>query len=197
MNAKTSTYRIEDPSPARRAPEGGVLFSEDPAGLSHEAMLSESTIPCRFFLQGYCSTGRSCRFSHHSFHSAVEIAATASIKCQFHARGYCKAGDLCKFSHDQNVNTPREKETHNPAEVPVCRYVVTVSPTICSPSFFQSLRGCKNPNCHFKHINPANLPIKASPASAIEASNILERYSSVKKAESRGSEVEFRRFGPP
>jgi hypothetical protein len=25
----------------------------------------------------------------------------------------------------------------------------------------------------------------------------LERYSSVKKAESRGSEVEFRRFGPP
>lgn len=174
-----------------------MLFSEDPAGLSHEAKLTESTIPCRFYLQGYCSTGPSCRFMHQLVHSPAEIAAKGAIKCQFHARGYCKAGDLCQFSHDQKVNTPREQETHNPAEVPICRYVVPVPPIICSHRFFQSLRGCKNPNCHFEHINPANLSMKASPATAIKASNILDRYSSVKKAESRGSEVELRRAWPP
>jgi hypothetical protein len=63
--------------------------------------------------------------------------------------------------------------------------------------FYQSLRGCKNANCPFKHVAPADAQVitKITPTdeASEEAAKILEKYSSTKKAETKGVDVEVRR----
>lgn len=183
MKTPAASSEVSTSLPAAALSEAGALFREDTGGSEHEAGHRESTIPCRFFLKGYCSAGAACRFSHVIGSTEVRDAIMPAISCHFHARGYCKAGELCKFSHDEHVEPPRDVKSDANVEVPVCL-------------FFQSLRGCKNANCHFKHINPVHPTVSTSPAKIEEASKILDKYSAVKKAEIRGSDVEIRRPSP-
>ena len=42
---------------------------------------------CKFFKQGKCRAGATCRFAH------------PMTKCTFYSAGKCNAGDYCKFLH--------------------------------------------------------------------------------------------------
>jgi hypothetical protein len=156
------------------------LFFEDisdvPVAISKPVMP-----PCRYFRSGYCSAGSSCPFSHNDAYRPV---SSSKVPCQFFLKEACREGANCKFSHDLTPGLiDAAPASFKSAEKPVCK-------------FFQSLRGCKNPDCPFRHVSDVVLPKVSIPASGAEegvASKILEKYSSVRKAEEKGADVEVRK----
>lgn len=124
---------------------------------------SETAAACRFFGAGYCAKGSLCEFRH-------SVEKNASIPCQYYIKGNCLNGSSCRFSH---AAAPR---SHSGA-APVCK-------------FFGTLRGCKNPSCPFRHESET-VAVPVGVAGLGE--KILEKYSSVKKADSLGVEAAVHR----
>ena len=60
-----------------------------------------------------------------------------------------------------------------------------------SSRFFQSLRGCKNASCPFQHVKE-DVTVAPGAVGLGQASKILDKYSSVKLAESRGADLHTR-----
>merc|ERR1712224_548035 len=69
-------------------------------------------MPCKFFAQGICAKGESCRFSHDSPAFAVASGVNRDFKvggnryftpCKFFQLGVCSKGAACTFSHDSGI----------------------------------------------------------------------------------------------
>ena len=86
----------------------------------------------------------------------IHVSAAVKPPCQYFLKGLCRVGVNCRFSHQ---------------EVAVCK-------------FFQGLRGCKNASCPFRHVPNAVVPVVVKSTDA--SKTILDKYSSVKVAESKG-----------
>jgi hypothetical protein len=57
-------------------------------------------VPCRYWMEGKCSKGDECTFSHASRpNRSVEDAKSEDV-CRFHIAGNCLKGDNCMYSHD-------------------------------------------------------------------------------------------------
>eukprot|EP00960_Hanusia_phi_P001308 36667-Hanusia_phi.AAC.3 len=54
--------------------------------------------PCRFFIQGRCNAGRTCRFSHDPKYFQQQDAL-GKAPCKFFQNGICVAGDACPYGH--------------------------------------------------------------------------------------------------
>ena len=78
-----------------------------------------------------------------------------------------------------------------PSTMQVChmRYAFVATPF----RFDQTLRGCNNAACPFRHEERMPARASASPASSADATNILGKYSAVRIAESKGVEAEVRK----
>ncbi|CAB3406194.1 unnamed protein product [Caenorhabditis bovis] len=63
--------------------------------------MSNSTPVCRYFANGACDMGDSCRYSH-------DRSSVNSQICQFYAIGRCSFGNRCRFDHRKpNSQSPR------------------------------------------------------------------------------------------
>ncbi|PNH10633.1 Protein cps3 [Tetrabaena socialis] len=57
-------------------------------------IMSNSSVPCKFFAQGYCAKGRDCPFKHGS------AAGSNGLPCKFFSQaGGCNKGANCQFLH--------------------------------------------------------------------------------------------------
>jgi len=62
---------------------------------------------CKYYLNGTCKWGNSCRFSHET---AMPIHNTKEI-CKFYKEGTCRNGGNCPFSHELlNGQGPTKEE---------------------------------------------------------------------------------------
>lgn len=52
-----------------------------------------SSVLCRYYLNGCCRDGASCRFSHDRQNSQP------SMVCRFYSKGHCSYGDRCRYDH--------------------------------------------------------------------------------------------------
>ena len=116
-----------------------------------------------------------CRFDLAGFCAKGELcefrhdgsSPSREIPCQYHIRGNCLEGDKCRFSHVSFQN-----------KTPVCR-------------FFGTLRGCKNPSCPYRHETES---VSVVPTGVVgQGEKILNKYSSVKKAEALGAKAAVHR----
>ncbi len=57
-------------------------------------------VPCRYWMEGKCSKGDSCTFSHLQRPNKTAEEAKSGEVCRFHISGSCLKGDACLFSHD-------------------------------------------------------------------------------------------------
>lgn len=120
------------------------------------------------------NTQIACRFHQTGFCLKGELcefrhdgfSLSREIPCQYHIRGNCLEGDKCRFSHASLQN-----------KVPVCR-------------FFGTLRGCKNPSCPYGHETET---VSVPTGVVGQGEKILNKYSSVKKAEALGAEAAVHR----
>jgi hypothetical protein len=172
----------ERPNAANVSTDGDFpLFSEDSLTLHENG--TEGRAVCRYFAAGECFEGSRCRFSHESIPMSNTISD--NIPCRYFLRGECRLGDNCHFSHKHvpPAGTHFQHALDNSSSKPACR-------------FFQSLRGCKNPKCEFSHVRDTTGSVDASlrnVSDSVAGSRILEKYSSVKKAEAAGSEIHVRK----
>lgn len=62
---------------------------------------SQPKVPCRYWMEGRCSKGDLCTFSHAlKPNKTVEEAKSTTEVCKFHIAGCCLKGDDCLYSHD-------------------------------------------------------------------------------------------------
>jgi len=94
--------------PAARNKDQGLKRPAEAASL---ADYGPAKAPCKYFAEGHCRNGDSCRFSHERA-KANPLAALASANassragaacsatpCKFFADGFCEKGLGCRFSH--------------------------------------------------------------------------------------------------
>lgn len=58
---------------------------------------------CRYFMEGICSKGDKCTFSHSVVPNKTPEEARVKEPCKFFIMGSCMKGDACYFSHDLSV----------------------------------------------------------------------------------------------
>ena len=98
------------------------LFSLDEGIVQLISPVCPKLPPCRYFQQGFCSAGSSCRFSHETTVEPPTSLKKLDVLCQFYPRGLCKEGTNCRFSHSipaSNDVTTRPVK----AEPALCKYV--------------------------------------------------------------------------
>ena len=68
-----------------------------------EPLRDKSNNLCRFFLNGNCTRGDTCNFSHNlSTASSLPgqgAASSTTQPCRFFQRGYCSYGEQCRYAH--------------------------------------------------------------------------------------------------
>lgn len=98
------------------------LFSLDDGIVASISPVRPKLPPCRYFQQGSCSAGSSCRFAHAVRADTFEGLKKLDLPCQFYARGLCREGANCRFSH----SIPASKDVNArplEAEPALCKYV--------------------------------------------------------------------------
>ncbi|GAB6020202.1 putative E3 ubiquitin-protein ligase makorin-2 [Chamberlinius hualienensis] len=66
-----------------------------------------SSVLCRYYLNGCCRGGASCRFSHDRQNSQ------SSMACRFYLKGHCSYGDRCRYDHVRLPSTVASTDTNN------------------------------------------------------------------------------------
>jgi len=65
--------------------------------------------PCKFYAEGHCANGDSCRFAHDGVIPGEMPGAeggktrwdsSVGAPCKFFSEGHCQNGDTCRFAHD-------------------------------------------------------------------------------------------------
>jgi len=75
-----------------------------------------STKLCRHFLQGRCTWGKDCKFSHDYdyFSRILHRQSNQNIKkCIFFERGYCRFGEECTYFHDSRRIDKSSRQKRN------------------------------------------------------------------------------------
>lgn len=62
--------------------------------------LAMPKVPCRYWMEGKCSKGDTCTYSHANRPNKTAEEAKSQEVCRFHIAGTCLKGDACLFSHD-------------------------------------------------------------------------------------------------
>lgn len=57
-------------------------------------------VPCRYWMEGKCSKGDECTFSHAIKPNKTADEAKSEEVCRFHIAGNCLKGENCMYSHD-------------------------------------------------------------------------------------------------
>lgn len=57
-------------------------------------------VPCRYWMEGKCSKGEACTFSHALVPNKTSEEARLEEVCRFHIAGSCLKGSSCLYSHD-------------------------------------------------------------------------------------------------
>lgn len=57
-------------------------------------------VPCRYWMEGKCSKGEECTFSHAQRPLRSPEEARSEEVCRFHLAGTCLKGEACLYSHD-------------------------------------------------------------------------------------------------
>lgn len=126
------------------------------------------------------SDGIPSDFTPNIHEAKVEFETQLVPSCKYFALGTCSAGSECRFRHESKIPTMCQYFLKGNCRLGLgCRFMHQQAPC----KFFQSLRGCKNAKCPFAHIKEA-LPVVVP--GGVGASKILDKYSSVKLAESKG-----------
>mmetsp|Transcript_4182 Transcript_4182/g.9954 ORF Transcript_4182/g.9954 Transcript_4182/m.9954 type:complete len:344 (-) Transcript_4182:252-1283(-) len=68
--------------------------------------------PCKFFQEGRCNAGKTCKFSHDP--SVLKLPITVA-PCRYFLAGHCAAGDACKFAHVEQKKKPSARTVQGPA----------------------------------------------------------------------------------
>ncbi|EPY52730.1 zinc finger protein Cps3 [Schizosaccharomyces cryophilus OY26] len=68
-------------------------FNSEATPLTRPAMKSLQHVPCKFFRQGTCTSGKNCIFSHD-----LESAFEKTV-CKYFQKGNCKFGSKCALEH--------------------------------------------------------------------------------------------------
>ncbi|WBW74472.1 zf-CCCH type zinc finger protein [Schizosaccharomyces osmophilus] len=68
-------------------------FNSEATPLTRPAMKSLQHVPCKFFRQGTCTSGKNCIFSHD-----LESAFEKTV-CKYFQKGNCKFGTKCALEH--------------------------------------------------------------------------------------------------
>ncbi|PPJ53071.1 hypothetical protein CBER1_11951 [Cercospora berteroae] len=72
---------------------------------------------CKFFLQGRCSKGAACAFTHDQDKASKNLDTRLAIPCTFYLRGACSKGNACPFEHaDQVQNDVSDQGDTLPAQ---------------------------------------------------------------------------------
>ena len=88
------------PQKGAKKPRPEHLKVKSPTKVVEEPAKRAPRVPCRYWMEGKCSKGDECTFSHAiKPHRTVEEAKTEEI-CRFHIVGNCLKGDSCLYSHD-------------------------------------------------------------------------------------------------
>ena len=147
------------------------LFSIDSVGDISESELAVAEISCE-------------KHASNSARPSVQV-------CKYFASGSCKLGTSCHFKHETRSSTVCQYFLKgNCRSGSNCRFSHQLAPC----KFFQGLRGCKNTSCPFAHVKEEIVLQTAIPSGATK---ILDKYSSVKIAESKGvSDLQTRPLVP-
>lgn len=58
----------------------------------------KSSLPCKFYLLGNCSSGKSCRFTH------IKPYERPKLICSYYLKGECKYGNHCILLHSKDTS---------------------------------------------------------------------------------------------
>lgn len=92
---------------AKLSPNFAANISTDDAKKPNSASSKPSPfVPrliCRYFMEGICSKGDKCTFSHSVVPNKTVEEARVKEPCKFFIMGSCMKGEACYFSHDLSV----------------------------------------------------------------------------------------------
>eukprot|EP00437_Effrenium_voratum_P018044 CAMPEP_0181443132 /NCGR_PEP_ID=MMETSP1110-20121109/24395_1 /TAXON_ID=174948 /ORGANISM="Symbiodinium sp., Strain CCMP421" /LENGTH=280 /DNA_ID=CAMNT_0023567097 /DNA_START=68 /DNA_END=907 /DNA_ORIENTATION=- len=92
----------------------GDSWSGGKGGMKGDAGKGGGKAMCKFFLQGNCTRGSSCAFSHGGDGGrSKEFCPPAGGKmpqCKFFLQGTCAKGRSCQFSHDREADEPDDPD---------------------------------------------------------------------------------------
>ncbi len=95
INNKKLTHKKENEKKPKQICQyyiNGACSRGSSCGFSHEVEQVKKDEVCKYFITGACTKGEECLFSHDM----------SSFPCKFfHALGCCVNGDNCKFSHQR------------------------------------------------------------------------------------------------
>eukprot|EP01026_Neomeris_dumetosa_P026953 TRINITY_DN21935_c0_g1_i3.p1 TRINITY_DN21935_c0_g1~~TRINITY_DN21935_c0_g1_i3.p1 ORF type:complete len:283 (+),score=61.81 TRINITY_DN21935_c0_g1_i3:109-957(+) len=67
-------------------------------------------VPCRYFLNGCCKNGDTCRFAH-------DWSLEANMICRYYQAGNCIYGDKCRYDHIRPQEQP-QCQSYTPPSIP-------------------------------------------------------------------------------
>ncbi|CAK5267589.1 unnamed protein product [Mycena citricolor] len=135
-NTVNDICQQETASSSEPAPEFEPTFLEAadaPDGPSTDT-IPDPRAPCKFFLQGACTSGAHCRFKHET------DPEPKLQRCLWFPSGNCLKGDACPFSHD--LGAASEASENDPRK------------TQCK--FFAAGHCGRGKKCLFLHGDPTN-----------------------------------------
>lgn len=77
-----------------------VRISGNKENGARDAGKNRPRTPCRYFMEGKCSKGDECTFSHAVRPNKTAEEARTEEVCRFHIAGSCLRGEGCMYSHD-------------------------------------------------------------------------------------------------
>lgn len=88
--------RTERKENKRPRPEATANSSRTTAAVGEK----KPKVPCRYWMEGKCTKGEECTFSHALRPNKTPDEAKSGEVCRFHIAGSCLKGETCLYSHD-------------------------------------------------------------------------------------------------
>lgn len=80
-------------------------------------------VPCKYWMEGRCSKGSSCTYSHALRpNKTFSEARLEGEVCRFHIQGTCLKGDSCLYSHDLSQVPCKFYHIHGSCTKSPCKY---------------------------------------------------------------------------
>jgi hypothetical protein len=97
----TSTFTGDiDAESLLRGPQPPKTKRPRPEIVSKTSEPRQPKVPCRYFMEGKCTKGTECTFSHAIKPNVTQQEARTTEVCRFHMAGNCLKGEGCLWSHD-------------------------------------------------------------------------------------------------
>jgi hypothetical protein len=101
-NQRNNKNNVKVQKPEKRSKTDGPNFTANIKNAAEKTPFVPRLV-CRYFMEGICSKGDKCTFSHSVVPNKTPEEAKVKEPCKFFIAGSCMKGEGCYFSHDLSV----------------------------------------------------------------------------------------------